>query len=100
MELPFNEMDCHFCTLLMSNYIDSEYKTFGCTNNHYFGIMMKGEKRIKILPFSQLMIIFADGTAEKADFEKLDVKYWRAKAEEKKKQKYKLDISTYCFVCD
>jgi len=37
-ELPFNEEDCHFCTLLMSNYIDTEFKTYGCTRGHYFAI--------------------------------------------------------------
>jgi hypothetical protein len=67
-ELPFNELDCHFCTLLMSNYIDSEYKTFGCANGHYFGIELEGERRIKILPFSQLMVIYCDGSAERGDF--------------------------------
>lgn len=64
-------MESHFCTLLMSNYIDSSYQTYACTKGHYFGIMLKDERRIKILPFSQLIVIYPDGFAERADFQRL-----------------------------
>ena len=37
-EVSFNEYS-HFCSLLMTNCIDSEYRIFACANNHYFGIM-------------------------------------------------------------
>lgn len=93
-------MDCHFCTLLMSNYINSEYKTYGCKNGHYFAIKLEGEKRLKILPFSELMIIYPDGSAEKAEFERMEVKDWKRKHDAKAQGKYKLKLSTYCFVCD
>jgi hypothetical protein len=33
--------------------------------------MMEREKRIRILPFSQLLIILPDGVAERAEFERL-----------------------------
>lgn len=100
VELEFNDMDCHFCTLLMSNYISQEYKTFGCTNGHYFAIQLAGEHKLKILPFSELMLLYPDGSAEKADFERLDVKHWKRKHDEKSQGKYRLKLSTYCFVCD
>ncbi len=31
-------MDSYFCSMMMGNYIDREYKTYGCSNGHYFGI--------------------------------------------------------------
>lgn len=61
-------MGSHFCTLLMSNYIESEYRTFACSAGHYFAIQLDRERRLKILPFSQLIIIYPDGTPERADF--------------------------------
>jgi hypothetical protein len=30
----------------------------------------------------------------------LDVKYWKKRHDEKEKERYKLKLSTYCFVCD
>ncbi len=61
--MPFNEINNHFCSMLMSNNIDAEYKLKGCANGHYFGILIDKEKRIKILPFSNLMMIYPDGSA-------------------------------------
>lgn len=64
----------------MSNCIEGEYETYGCANGHYFGIKIVGERYLKIMPFSQLMIIYPDGSAENIDFDRMDVKYWKKKA--------------------
>jgi hypothetical protein len=84
----------------MSNYIEAEFNTYGCANGHYFGIRINGENKIKILPFSQLIIIYPDGSGEKADFSRLEVKFWKKKSDEKLHNKNKMKISTYCFICD
>lgn len=52
------------------------------------------------MPFSQLIIIYPDGSAEHADFERLDIKYWKRRHEEKVNEKFKMKLATYCFVCD
>jgi hypothetical protein len=41
--------------------------------------MLDKERRIKILPFSQLIVIYPDGSAERADFERMDIKFWKRK---------------------
>jgi hypothetical protein len=61
-------MGSHFCTLLMSNYIEGEYRTFACAAHHYFAIQLDRERRLRILPFSQLIILYPDGTPERAEF--------------------------------
>lgn len=57
------EMGNHFCTLLMSNYIDVDFSTFACANGHYFAILLQGKTRLRILPFSPLIVIYPDGSA-------------------------------------
>jgi hypothetical protein len=61
---------------------------------------MEDETKLKIMPFSQLMIIYPDGSAEKAEFDRLEVKYWKRRHDDKSNRKYSVKLSTYCFVCD
>ena len=97
-QIEFDEMHSRFCTLLMSNYIDGDYLTYGCSKGHYFAIRMESQKRLKIMPFSDLMIIYPDGSAEKIDFDRLDMKFWKPTELTKIKNRNKRDIKTYCFV--
>ena len=66
----------------MSNYIDKEHETIGCADGHYLGIQMKGEHNYKILAFSELLIIYPDGTPVRADFDKLDHRFWKRSHQE------------------
>lgn len=84
----------------MSNCIEKEFNCFGCLKGHYIGIKLEGETKIKIVPFSPLIIMYTDGSVEKADFDRLDLVYWRKKADEAYARKMRMDINTHCFVCD
>lgn len=52
------------------------------------------------MPFSQLLIIYPDGVAQKATFETLDLRFWKSRHEEHLQQKHKMKLATYCFLCD
>lgn len=99
-QAPFNEMDSHFCTLLLGNYCDFSYTTWACANAHYFAIKIHGESRLKILPFSPLLIAYPDGSTERAEFEKLDLRHWKRRHEERLRNKMSMRISTLCYLCD
>lgn len=45
----------------MSIYTEKEYDVLGCKNGHYLMIKFKDEKRTKILTFSPVSIMYADG---------------------------------------
>jgi hypothetical protein len=45
-------------------------------------------------------VIYPDGSAEKADFERLDIKYWKRRHDERLQEKLKMRLATYCYVCD
>ena len=61
--MDFDETSSYFCSMLMSNIVDGDFKTYGCCNNHYIGVKMDGETYVKILPFSELLVIYPDGSA-------------------------------------
>lgn len=64
-------------------------------------IKFKDEKRLKILTFSALSIIYADDEIEEdPDFESLEVRYWKEKSERAKERKLKRVESNYCFICN
>ena len=55
---------------------------------------------MRIVPFSSLLVIYPDGSSERADFKNLDIKHWKKTHDKKLMDKYRISISTYCFVCD
>ena len=84
----------------MSNYIEKPFDTYACANGHYFAIKFQDESRLRILPFSNMLISFPDGSHEKIDFDKMEVKDWKKKEDERIRNKDKISIMTHCFVCD
>lgn len=62
--LVYNELGDYFCSMLMTIYMEKEYDVYGCKNGHHLAIKFKDEKRLKILAFSPLNILYTDGTLE------------------------------------
>jgi hypothetical protein len=62
--LDYNELGDYFCSMLMTIYIEKEYDVFGCKNGHYLALKLKDDKRLKILTFSPISIVYTDGTIE------------------------------------
>jgi len=46
------------------------------------------------------MIIYPDGEPEKADFDRLDFSYWSKQHNHHFQKKTRMEINTYCFICD
>jgi hypothetical protein len=86
--------------MLLSNYIEFEFKVYACANGHEFAIRNVKEKNLRILAFSNLLYLYPDGTVDRADFEKMEIKHWKKTADRKKNERNNIKISTYCFICD
>jgi hypothetical protein len=98
--LAYNELGDYFCSMLMTIYIEKEYDVYGCKNGHYLAIKLKDEKRLKILTFSPIAILYTDGSLEEEpEFEALEYKRWRERFEKSRVNKMKRAQENYCFVC-
>lgn len=64
--------------MLMTVFIDKEYDVYSCKNDHILALKFKEERRLKILTFSPISILYTDGSLEEEpEFGSLEYRKWR-----------------------